>query len=74
MDLHKRTGWRLEDADEMVEQLGENNLCVIDKNEATEISDFQKRAKEGGSGIMNEAFIIEIIVGCVLGLIIGKLL
>lgn len=23
MDLHKRTGWRLEDTDEMVEQLSE---------------------------------------------------
>lgn len=48
MDLHKRTGWRLEDADEMVEQLSENNLCIIDKNEATEIIDFQKRAEDDG--------------------------
>ena len=48
MDLHKRTGWRLEDTDEMVEQLIENNLCIIDKNEATEISDFQKREEDDG--------------------------
>ena len=48
IDLHKRTGWRLEDTDEMVEQLRENNLCIIDKNEATEISDFQKRAEDDG--------------------------
>lgn len=48
MDLHKRTGWRLEDTDEMVEQLSEKNLCIIDKNEATEISDFQKRAEDDG--------------------------
>ena len=51
MDLHKRTGYRLEDADEMVEQLGENNLCIIDKNEATEISDFQKRVEDDGKWV-----------------------
>ncbi len=29
--------WELENIDKMVEQLSENSLCIIDKNEATEI-------------------------------------
>ena len=37
MDLHIRTGWQLENIDKMVEQLSEDSLCIIDKNEATEI-------------------------------------
>ena len=42
MDLHIRTGWQLENIDKMVEQLSEDSLCIIDKNEATEI----KRAED----------------------------
>ena len=44
MDLHIRTGWQLENIDKMVEQLSEDSLCIIDKNEATEI----KRAEDDG--------------------------
>lgn len=33
VDLQKKTGWRLEDCDEMVEQLKLNNLCIIDNTE-----------------------------------------
>ena len=48
VDLHNRTGWAMAYCHEIIQDLEDNNLCIIDKNEATEISDFQKRAEDDG--------------------------
>lgn len=46
IDLHKRTGWRLEDCDEMITQLNDNGLSVLDTLTITKILDFQNRMED----------------------------
>ena len=45
MDLHKRTGWRLEDADKMVEQLGECNIRTPVADRTLVMKMWNKRAE-----------------------------